>query len=83
MDLSIVGKETWALSRPCPPGMPGCSSTVFLRPLTVDLGTLCMEPPSFSTRTSNSFALLLTMRFWQLKLGMEPFTPRRTVGRRG
>ena len=32
MDLSIVGKETWALSRPCPPGMPGCGSTVFTTP---------------------------------------------------
>ena len=32
MDLSIVGKETWALSRPCPPGMPACSSTVFTTP---------------------------------------------------
>jgi photosystem II stability/assembly factor-like uncharacterized protein len=32
MDLSIVGKETWALSRPCPPGTPGCSSTVFTTP---------------------------------------------------
>jgi hypothetical protein len=31
-DLSIVGKETWALSRPCPPGTPGCSSTVFTTP---------------------------------------------------
>jgi photosystem II stability/assembly factor-like uncharacterized protein len=29
MDLSIVGNETWALSRPCPPGLAGCSSTVF------------------------------------------------------
>ncbi len=32
MDLSIVGKETWALSRPCRPAMPGCSSTVFSTP---------------------------------------------------
>ena len=32
MDLSIVGKKTWSLSRPCPPGMPGCSSTVFTTP---------------------------------------------------
>jgi photosystem II stability/assembly factor-like uncharacterized protein len=29
MDLSIVGNETWVLSRPCPPGVAGCSSTVF------------------------------------------------------
>jgi photosystem II stability/assembly factor-like uncharacterized protein len=28
MDLSILGNETWALSRPCPPGVAGCSSTV-------------------------------------------------------
>ena len=27
-----MGKETWALSRPCPPGTPGCSSTVFTTP---------------------------------------------------
>jgi photosystem II stability/assembly factor-like uncharacterized protein len=32
MDLSILGQETWALSRPCPPGVPGCSSTVFSTP---------------------------------------------------
>ena len=32
MDLSIVGNETWALSRPCPPGTLGCSSTVFTTP---------------------------------------------------
>ena len=32
MDLSIVGNETWALSRPCPPGTFGCSSTVFTTP---------------------------------------------------
>jgi len=32
MDLSIVGKETWALSRPCPPGTTECSSTVFSSP---------------------------------------------------
>ena len=32
MDLSIVGNETWALSRPCPPGVFGCSSTVFTTP---------------------------------------------------
>lgn len=29
MDLSIVGNETWALSRPCPPGNPACSSTIY------------------------------------------------------
>ena len=29
MDLSIVGNETWALSRPCPPGIAGCTSTLF------------------------------------------------------
>jgi photosystem II stability/assembly factor-like uncharacterized protein len=32
MDLSIVGSETWALSRPCPPAKFGCSSTVFTTP---------------------------------------------------
>ena len=32
MDLSIVGNETWALSRPCPPGTFGCGSTVFTTP---------------------------------------------------
>ena len=31
-DLSIVGNKTWALSRPCPPGIPGCSSTVYSAP---------------------------------------------------
>jgi len=29
MDLSIVGNETWALSRPCPPGVFACTSTLF------------------------------------------------------
>lgn len=28
MDLSIEGSQTWALSRPCPPGIAGCRSTV-------------------------------------------------------
>ena len=32
MDLSIVDNETWALSRPCPPGVFGCTSTVFSTP---------------------------------------------------
>jgi photosystem II stability/assembly factor-like uncharacterized protein len=32
MDLSIVGNETWALSRPCPPGIPECSSTIYSTP---------------------------------------------------
>lgn len=32
MDLSIVGNETWALSRPCPPGVSGCTSTLFSTP---------------------------------------------------
>jgi photosystem II stability/assembly factor-like uncharacterized protein len=32
MDLSIVGDKTWALSRPCPPGTPGCISTLFSVP---------------------------------------------------
>ncbi len=32
MDLSIVGNETWALSRPCPPGILGCGSTIFSTP---------------------------------------------------
>jgi photosystem II stability/assembly factor-like uncharacterized protein len=32
MDLSIVGNETWALSRPCPPGIAACSSTLFTTP---------------------------------------------------
>ncbi len=27
-DLSIEGNETWALSRPCPPSVPGCTSTI-------------------------------------------------------
>ncbi len=31
-DLSIVGNKTWALSRPCPPGIPGCGSTVYSSP---------------------------------------------------
>jgi len=31
-DLSIVGNKTWALSRPCPPGIPGCISTVYSAP---------------------------------------------------
>ena len=31
-DLSIVGNKAWALSRPCPPGIPGCSSTVYSAP---------------------------------------------------
>ncbi len=31
-DLSIVGNKTWALSRPCPPAIPGCSSTVYSTP---------------------------------------------------
>jgi photosystem II stability/assembly factor-like uncharacterized protein len=29
MDLSIVGNETWALSRLCPPGVYGCTSMLF------------------------------------------------------
>jgi photosystem II stability/assembly factor-like uncharacterized protein len=28
-NLSIVGNETWAMNRPCPPGIPGCSSTLY------------------------------------------------------
>ncbi len=32
MDLSIVGNETWALSRPCPPSVFGCTSKVFATP---------------------------------------------------
>jgi len=32
MDLSIMGNETWALSRPCTPGTVGCSSTLFSAP---------------------------------------------------
>ncbi len=32
MDLSIVGNETWALSRPCPPGVFGCISKLFSTP---------------------------------------------------
>lgn len=32
MDLSIVGNETWALSRPCPPGIAGCISSLFSSP---------------------------------------------------
>ncbi len=32
MDLSIVGNGTWALSRPCPPGIAGCISTLFTTP---------------------------------------------------
>jgi photosystem II stability/assembly factor-like uncharacterized protein len=31
-NLSIVGNETWAMSRPCPPVIPGCSSTVYSTP---------------------------------------------------
>jgi photosystem II stability/assembly factor-like uncharacterized protein len=31
-DLSIVGNETWAVSRPCPPGIPGCSATLYSTP---------------------------------------------------
>jgi len=33
MDLSIVGNEMWALSRPCPPGTAGCTSTVYSVPV--------------------------------------------------
>ncbi|HEY6426980.1 MAG TPA: hypothetical protein VIX84_07085, partial [Acidimicrobiales bacterium] len=29
MDLTIVGDRTWALSRPCPPAVPECASTLF------------------------------------------------------
>jgi photosystem II stability/assembly factor-like uncharacterized protein len=32
VDLSMVGNETWALSRPCPPSTFGCNSTVFTTP---------------------------------------------------
>jgi photosystem II stability/assembly factor-like uncharacterized protein len=32
MNLSIVGNTTWALSRPCPPSVPGCKSTVYSAP---------------------------------------------------
>jgi photosystem II stability/assembly factor-like uncharacterized protein len=32
MDLSIVGTETWAVSRACPPGTPGCVSVVYSTP---------------------------------------------------
>jgi photosystem II stability/assembly factor-like uncharacterized protein len=32
MDLSIVGDETWALARPCPPAVSGCLSTVYSTP---------------------------------------------------
>ncbi len=32
MDLSIVGNDTWALSRPCPPGIPGCISVLYSTP---------------------------------------------------
>jgi hypothetical protein len=32
MDLFIVGDEMWAISRPCPPAMPECSSTVYSAP---------------------------------------------------
>jgi photosystem II stability/assembly factor-like uncharacterized protein len=31
-DLSIVGDKTWALSRPCPPSVPGCGSTIYSAP---------------------------------------------------
>jgi len=34
MDLSIVGNKMWALSRPCPPANPGCSSTVYSAPIS-------------------------------------------------
>ena len=32
MDLSIMGAETWAVSRACPPVIPGCSSVVYSTP---------------------------------------------------
>ncbi len=32
ISLSIEGNETWAVSRPCPPGTFGCSSTLFSTP---------------------------------------------------
>jgi photosystem II stability/assembly factor-like uncharacterized protein len=32
MDLSIEGDETWALSRPCPPSVPGCGSIIYSTP---------------------------------------------------
>ncbi|MGH9017332.1 MAG: WD40/YVTN/BNR-like repeat-containing protein [Acidimicrobiales bacterium] len=31
-DLSIVGNETWALRRPCPPAVPGCVSRIITVP---------------------------------------------------
>ena len=31
-DLTIVGDKTWALGRPCPPSVPGCTSTLFSTP---------------------------------------------------
>jgi photosystem II stability/assembly factor-like uncharacterized protein len=64
MDLSIVGKETWALSRPCPPGVPGCSSTVFITPTTggpwrVDQAAPKLEYPYLQLlRTSDTDAFL-------------------------
>ena len=32
MELSIVGNETWALGRPCPPAVAGCVSSIFSTP---------------------------------------------------
>lgn len=64
MDLSIVGNETWALSRPCAPGIRGCTSTVFTTatsggPWRVDQAAPKLEYPYLQLlRTSESDAFL-------------------------
>jgi photosystem II stability/assembly factor-like uncharacterized protein len=63
-NLSIVGNTTWALSRPCPPGTPGCSSTVYSTrtsggPWRVGHGTPMLEYPYLQLlRTSQEAAFL-------------------------
>jgi photosystem II stability/assembly factor-like uncharacterized protein len=65
MDLSIVGNQTWALSRPCPPGVPGCSSSVFIAatnggPWRVDQAGPKLEYPYLQLlRTSDTNAFLV------------------------
>jgi hypothetical protein len=50
MGLTIVGNETWALSRPCAPAVAGCSSTLFSIPTgggawTVERGAPKLQYP--------------------------------------